>query len=261
MGFHSLDAKRASSGRVCACVVWSDTAAMGKKKKKKKKAPAAGRVATVAAEVEPRVDVQLVDDTMVILVAHDRAADPIKREVGAYLFEHYFAADERLVRSFRPRKGRSYGELEKRAGYETSWDQMTLRRTVWAEIVARGLRVSIVNEIGWKYLWKLYSVRNVETRRKLAERIASGELSDEAAEKAIAAAVEREREGGRAPRRQGVMKVFARAMDVFERAVERHEFDAAALRGLSEDEKGEIVDAGEELKASIDGVIAKVKKA
>lgn len=207
-------------------------------------------------EEEREVDAALVDETMAMLLTHDRASVPLKRRVGERVLDAFFGGEDPLVRSWRPRRGLSFRELVKRARGVTTWSEMALRRAVWAEIVARGLPRVMANEIGWDLLWRLYSVRNVKVREGLARRIAAGEIEGGPAQEEIARAAEREREGSR-PRRPA-WNLIRRAQRIFQKAIADGAFNVAGLRALG-GKRDDAIDALEEIVATAKETIVKLK--
>lgn len=170
---------------------------------------------------------------MEILVAAEKQMGAPRRRVGAHLLDSYFGGDAEAVRSRNPRKSMSYAEVVRRAQDETTWDEAKLRRAITAEIVARQLGVELGNRIDVTYLAVLYSVDDLRVRWRLAERIASGELSGRAAKAAIARESKKESHGGR-PARSPVEKAVADLEAVVQGARDKRVFDAARLRRVKD---------------------------
>lgn len=205
------------------------------------------------------MDRALVDRTMALLVAHDRAAIPWRREVGAAVLDGFFVGDGAKVRSWQAARKLSFQELAKRMVDDaTAWSEMSLRRAVWAEIVARALPRPIGSELAWSYLWRLHAVWNLKTREALARRILAEELVGRAARDAIDLAAARER-GDEAPGRPAAATVMRRIKEILDGALANRSFDAGALRRLGETQRSAAIEATEELIATAKTVLAKLK--
>ena len=220
-------------------------------KKKAKRAPGVTKPKVVN---ERRADHDLVDTTIDMLAAYDEATQKSVLELGLFVFDRFFDADEEAVRSKSPKKSLSFALLAERAEAETSWDATDLWKAVTAAIVYRSLPSQTRDRIPASTLERLGAIDDVEVRQRLAARMASGELVGEAAREAIAEANQRERAGGRSatPVLVRFVKTIARRMRA---ARESGAFGARARREVKGDARVRAREDLRELRDEIDELL------
>ncbi len=70
----------------------------------------------------------VVKRAVVVLKGADREMDEARRRVGLFVFDEFFAGDEKLVKSRYPWKPMTYREMKKRAAAQTSWNELAIMR-------------------------------------------------------------------------------------------------------------------------------------
>ncbi|MCC7537022.1 MAG: hypothetical protein IT379_12450 [Deltaproteobacteria bacterium] len=197
---------------------------------------------SAARELERKADGRLVSRSIALLLAHQERVADSERTIGEHLLETYFDGDVELARSKSPSKPLSFASLAERVERETLWDEHDLRRFVIVAIVSRSLALRVLSKLTPDQLYRLGSIDALVERRKLAARIASGELAGHAVRDAIAKAGAGERSGG--PRSTPRAVRLARSLA---KAVERIDDDDAllprALRALDSETRTEVARA------------------
>lgn len=149
---------------------------------------------------EAAADEALVESTMQLIAAQDRAVAAGLRAIGEHILDRYFDADEATVRSKRPHKDKSFARLGERAKAETSFRKRDLYRAVSIAIVWRSLSEQVRDKLDPTQLEHLANLDDLEARRALAARAASGELGGRELRAAITEAGAQERGGGPRPK-------------------------------------------------------------
>lgn len=194
---------------------------------------------------EAAADEALVESTMQLIAAQDRAVAAGLRAIGEHVLDRYFDADEATVRSKRPHKDKSFARLAERAKAETSFRKRDLYRAVSMAIVWRSLSEQVRDKLDPTSLERLAGVDDLETRRQLAARNASGELDDRALKAAIARAGASEREGGPRPKPAAIKLAAA-----VEKAIEAAQAEGLRKRDLKGLPAKEARDLAKRLRAA-----------
>jgi hypothetical protein len=205
------------------------------KKAAKKKTQALRRVA------EPRIDEPLVERSLALIEAHVIERDASRRAIGEHILDAYFGGDSSLARSKNPQKPKSFTALATRAEAQFGWDESDFRYAVRIAITYRDLPSAVRDQIPASSLAALASIQDITEMRRLAARIASGEIRGEAAREAIAEAGASEARGGR-PRIPPALRAGQRAIRAVLRLEDDADMSAGRMRELDEMDALELAD-------------------
>jgi hypothetical protein len=210
----------------------------------------------------PGTEEWMVDEGIKLMVRADEVESDVVRRVGRHLVQGFFVNDIDAVEADRPRFEKGWAELKERMPRETHWNDLKLRRVLWAEIVAAGLPAAMVDKIKWTCLWMLHGVKDERVRRQLAERIAKGDLVGQDAEDAIERETAKTRGGGRLGGRPAVMieRLITAMERAFAAAMKAHSFDERNLGTIREPKARELIDRWRKVRAMGDEKMDKLEK-
>jgi hypothetical protein len=185
----------------------------------------------------------MVDEGIRLIEAAEDVESGVVMRAGEHLMKGFFADDVEAAELQRPRRFAEYWEtLKKRMVKETGWNEMKLRRVLWAQVVAHGLPEGMAEKIKWTHLAMLHQVQDRRIRLELAAKLAAKTLKGRRADEAIQDATEATRGGGPLRGRPAVVlrRAIERAQKAFDAAIQAHVFDAASLGTIRTTEREEL---------------------